>query len=251
MKIPQIIAHRGGRAWAPENTLAAFRRALESGVHGIELDVQRCASGELVVIHDEEISRTTNGFGLVRDCTLEELQRLSAGLWYDDEFGEERVPTLAAVLELLAGKCELNIELKNTPIAYPGMEDELLELLDGYPVQTLIISSFDHKLMATVHALAPHLKIALLGSAVFLDVKQTATAIGATYFHPEFDCLRPDIVEEAHLAGLKVNVWTCNDVAKWRHCVKMGVDGIITDDPEGLKDYLRPLVGASRETSAD
>jgi glycerophosphoryl diester phosphodiesterase len=245
LKIPQIIAHRGGRTWAPENTLSAFRQALALGVDGIELDVQRCASGELVVIHDEDLQRTTNGVGLIRDCTLDELKRLSAGLWYDKEFRDERVPTLAEVLELLQGKCVLNIELKNTPIEYAGIEDDLMEVIEGYPLETLIISSFDHKLMDKMHKRAPELKIALLGSAVFLDVKQSATAIGAEYFHPEFDCLRADVVEEAHDAGLKVNVWTCNDVAKWRHCVKMGVDGIVTDDPEGLKQYLAPLMTAA------
>lgn len=238
MKIPQLIAHRGGRVWAPENTLAAFRRSVELGVDGIELDVQRCASGELVVFHDEDLSRTTNGAGLIRDCSFDELRRLSAGMWFDESFADERVPLLSEVLELLQGKIELNIELKNSPIEYPDMDDDLLEVIRDYSTETLIISSFDHKLMRKLHEKAPHLKIALLGAAVFLDLKETATAVGATYFHPAFDCLRPDIVEEAHNAGLKVNVWTCNSQQEWRECLRMGVNGIVSDDPVGLKDYL-------------
>jgi glycerophosphoryl diester phosphodiesterase len=218
--------------------MIAFRKSLELGVDGIELDVQRCSTGELVVFHDEDIGRTTNGVGLVRDISLDELKRVSAGLWYDAEFREERVPLLSEVLELLDGKVTLNIELKNSPVEYPGIEDDLLEVIDGYPHETLIISSFDHKLMARVHDRAPHLKIALLGSAVFLNLKETATAIGATYFHPEFDCLRPDIVAEAHDAGLTVNVWTCNTRNQWRDLLRMQADGIITDDPEALKEYL-------------
>lgn len=238
MKTPKVIAHRGGREWAPENTIGAFVRALDFGADGIELDVQRCATGELVVFHDEDLARTTNGVGLVRDCSLDELKRLSAGLWFDKTFRDERVPTLSEVLELLQGKLTLNIELKNAPIDYPGIEEDLLSVIEGYPHETLIISSFDHKLLARVHEVAPHLKIALLGAAVFLDLKSAATAVGATYFHPAYDCLRPDIVEEAHGAGLEVNVWTCNTPTEWRECIRLGIDGIVTDDPEGLKEYL-------------
>lgn len=238
LKMPQIIAHRGGRAWAPENTLSGFRRSLELGVDGIELDVQRCASGELVVFHDEDLNRTTNSAGLVRDCSLAELRRLSAGEWYSEEFIDERVPLLSEVLDLLQGKIVLNIEVKNSPIAYRDIEEDLLEVIAGYPLESLIISSFDHKLMFSLHNQAPELAIALLAEAVFLDLKSTATAIGASYFHPSFDCLRPDIVEEAHANGLTVNVWTCNTQARWRECIRLGVDGIVTDDPQSLKEYL-------------
>src|SRR6185437_179332 len=124
--LPQVIAHRGGREWAPENTMAAFRRSLDAGVHGIELDVQRCATGELVVFHDEDLSRTTNGIGLIKDCSLAELQRLDAGSWYEKQFAGERMPLLLDVLALINGKCVLNIELKNAPIAYPDIEEDLI-----------------------------------------------------------------------------------------------------------------------------
>lgn len=245
MKIPQLIAHRGGRAWAPENTLAAFRKSVQLGVDGIELDVQRCSTGELVVFHDEELSRTTDGVGLVKDCSLDELRRLDAGGWYHRNFEGEKVPLLTEVLDLLAGNVVLNIELKNTPIEYPGMEEDLLSAIEGYPAETLIISSFDHKLMHKLHAIAPHLEIALLGAAVFVDLKATATTIGAKYFHPAYDCLRADIVEEAHAAGMRVNVWTCNTRAEWRDCIRMGVDGIVSDDPTALKEYLEHASAAA------
>jgi glycerophosphoryl diester phosphodiesterase len=206
----------------------AFRRSLELGADGIELDVQRCASGELVVFHDEDIARTTKGVGLVRDCSMDELRKVS----------DDQVPLLQDVLDLIQGKLTINIELKNTPIEYPNIEEDMMYVIENYPAETLIISSFDHKLLAKVHALAPHLQIALLGDAVFLDLKQTATAVGATYFHPSYDCLRQDIVEEAHAANLKVNVWTCNTPREWRELTRMQVDGIITDDPEGLKKWI-------------
>jgi len=217
----------------------AFHRSLEFGVDGIELDVQRCATGELIVFHDEDLGRTTNGVGLIKDCTFDELRRLNAGSWFDPLLNTVKVPLLSEVLELIAGKITLNIELKNTPVEYPGIIDELLELLVDYPNPgSLIISSFDHKLMKQFHEQAPQYKIALLAAAVFVDLKATATAIGAEYFHPAYDCFRPDVADEAHRAGLKVNVWTCNSQREWRDCLRMGVQGIITDDPEGLKAFL-------------
>lgn len=216
---------------------------------GIELDVQRCASGELIVFHDEELTRTTNGAGLVKDCTLEELRRLSAGAWFDNSFADERIPALREVLDLVAGRVILNIELKNSPVEYPCIEDDLLDAIRDYPHESLIISSFDQKLMQTLHARAPHLQIALLAGALFVDLRQSAAAIGATYFHPAYDCFRPDIAQEAKAAGLRVNVWTCNSPAEWRECIKMRVDGIVTDDPEGLKFYLAQVEGMVRKAT--
>jgi glycerophosphoryl diester phosphodiesterase len=242
VKKPKVIAHRGGREWAPENTLAAFGKSLEFGAAGIELDVQRCATGELVVIHDEDLARTTNGVGLIRDCSLGELRRLSAGTWFDKQFQTERIPLLEEVLELVCGKMIINIELKNAPIDYPDIEDDLLNVIDGYDrPETLIISSFDHKLLASVHEKAPKLNIAILGAAVFLNLGELATRLGATYFHPAFDCVRADVMTDARAAGLEVNVWTCNSQQEWRRAVKMEVDGIVTDDPEGLTEYLEKI----------
>lgn len=152
----KIIAHRGGRDWAPENTLAAFRQSLDIRVDGIELDVQRCSTGELVVFHDEDLSRTTNGVGLVAHSSLDEIKRLSAGRWFDRSYADEKVPLLQEVLDLVDGKCVLHIEIKNTPIEYEGIEEELLELLSGYVHRDkVVVSSFDHPLLARLHALIP------------------------------------------------------------------------------------------------
>lgn len=248
--LPQVIAHRGGREWAPENTMAAFRRSLDAGVHGIELDVQRCATGELVVFHDEDLSRTTNGIGLVKDCSLAELQRLDAGSWYDKQFAAERIPLLSEVLSLIDGKCVLNVELKNAPIAYPDIEEDLLEAISQYPHRDkLIISSFDHKLMIKLHEREPLIQKALLADAVLADLGATAGRMGATFYHPSFDCTREDVVAEAHDFNLRVNVWTVNERHKWRFAVRSGVDGIITDDPAGLQNYLAQSQAISARNS--
>jgi glycerophosphoryl diester phosphodiesterase len=245
LKKPTLIAHRGGREWAPENTLIAFRKSLEFGVDGIELDVHRCSSGELVVIHDEDLARTTNGAGLVKDASLAELKRLDAGKWYDKEFAGERIPTLQEVLDLIAGKVVLNIEIKNTPVDYPDIEDDLLDLIENYPNRdSLIVSSFDHQFVRRLHGKAPDLKVALLAAGLFVDLGEYAAKLGAKYYHPALDCIRGETVQEAHDAGLIVNVWTANSRREWTDAIAFGVDGIVTDDPEGLRQFLELSLGS-------
>ncbi len=239
MRKPKVFAHRGGSDWAPENTLAAFQKSLEFRVDGIELDVQRCGTGELVVFHDPDLSRTTNGVGLIKDASFEELRRLSAGLWFDEEFRSERIPLLSEVLDLIGGRAVLNIEIKNTPVEYPGIEDDLLELLADYPHRDkIIVSSFDHRIIRRLHEKAPDLTLALLADALLVDLAGYAGGIGATVWHPCIGSLCQDAVEEAHDAGLEVNAWTLNDARQWSYALRIGLDGIVTDDPLGLVNFL-------------
>jgi glycerophosphoryl diester phosphodiesterase len=248
--LPRIIAHRGGRRWAPENTMAGFRKSVDAGVDGIELDIHRCSTGELVVIHDEDVQRTTNGVGLIKDISYPELQRLSAGLWFDKEFSGERIPLLNDVLDLVAGKCVLNIEIKYSPIDYPGIDDDLIDLLSDYPDRDkLIISAFDHKVVGRMHSKVPDLSYALLADALFVDIADYARRIGATLWHPCFGSLRAAEVAEAQSAGMLVNAWTVNTTREWSTAVSMGLDGIITDDPEGLRDFLEQAAALRAATS--
>jgi glycerophosphoryl diester phosphodiesterase len=239
MKWPKVFAHRGGRKWAPENTLIAFEKSLELGCDGIELDVQRCASGELVVIHDEDLSRTTNGIGLIKDATLPELKRLSAGAWYDKEFSTERIPTLEEVLTLVSGKLIVNIEIKNAPVSYDGIEHDLIALLEGYAHKDrLIISSFDHQFMLRLHKLQTGLKLAVLADGILIDLKEYAEKLGAKCWHPCWGSLTEAAIEDAHAANLEVNAWTINEQRDWVNAAKFNLDAIITDDPVGLKALI-------------
>jgi len=241
-KLPKIFAHRGGRVWAPENTLAAFRKAVEAGCHGIELDVQRCASGELVVIHDADVSTTTDGAGLIADLTYDEIRHLSAGRKFSPRFKHERVPLLSEVLHLVDGKLTINIEVKNVPIDYPDIEDDLFALLDTYGHKDkIIISSFDHELIRCMHAMRPDFVYAFIVNGLVADIKDYAADLGARAWHPFFNTTRKDSVASAHRAGLKVNMWTLNQPAEWDKAIEMGVDGIVTDDPAGLKAHLLKL----------
>jgi glycerophosphoryl diester phosphodiesterase len=239
-RTPLIIAHRGGRKWAPENTLAAFKRSVDAHVDGVELDIHRCKTGELVVIHDETLERTTNGAGFVKDKTLKELKSLDAGSWYKPEFKDERLPLLSEVFDLVDGRCTVNVEIKDIPVAYPGIDDALIELLSHYKYpDKIIVSSFDHAILKSFHAKAPQYKIGFLDAAIPAGFGAYAHLVGATAWNPEYAALRPDAVNDAHAAGLKVYTWTVNKPEEWNNLKRMGVDGIITDDPVGAIEALR------------
>jgi glycerophosphoryl diester phosphodiesterase len=234
-QFPGIIAHRGGRDWAPENTLAAFHKSVELGVDGVEFDVHRCSSGELVVIHDDDLQRTTNGVGLVKESSLPELKRLSAGLWYDKTFREEKIPLLTEVLDVLKPGMLIDIELKNAPIGYEGIEEDLLNVIEPYRQQlNLAVSSFDHHCLRRLRALDSDIDIGVLCSANLIDIAEYAEKFKAKYYIQDYDCLLPEAVYEAKAAGLNVIVWTVNDVYRWQKLIDLGVDGICTDSPAEL-----------------
>jgi len=219
--------------------MAAFKCAVEAGCDGIELDVHRCASGELVVIHDVFLSRTTNGAGLVSDATLPELKRLSAGAWYDKEFSGEKLPTLEEVLQFVDGRAIVNVEVKMAPYEYANIEDDLLMTLSAYAhPETLIVSSFDHNFLQRLSSLDCGIDLALVAACVFLDIGSYAAKLGAKYWHPNFGVICDSSVQAAQQAGLGVNVWGISEPHEWSLAIKWGVDGIITDDPQPLLDSL-------------
>lgn len=260
----KVIAHRGGRTSVPENTLAAFRNALAIGVDGIELDVRRCATGELVVAHYSDLSEMTTSHGQIQDLSYEQIRQLdaSAGLV---EFAGERIPLLSEVLALINGKVLLNIEVKTLPDCYPGIEDDLAALLADYPAEKLLLSSFDQRLLSRLKKKLPNIKQAILMRkfahnialnmrpvslpfkakplawpySLVLDQIGYCVRRGAVAWHPSLLQVNADLVAAAHKAGLKVNVWTANSEEQWAALLAMKVDGIITDNPLGLQQFLK------------
>ncbi len=238
----KVFAHRGGRAWAPENTLAAFEKSLDAGVDGIELDVQRCATGELVVFHDHNLDRTTNGAGLIKNCSLDELLRLSAGAWFSKEFKSEKIPTLTEVLSLIDGQVVVNIEIKNTPIDYPGIDDDVIDLLSEYEhMDKIILSSFDNRLTKAMRAKRPDWQYAILLDGIPPDLIGMSDEMGARFWHPHFEGLLPDAADQAKKNGIAINAWTVNEERDWSRMLQMNIDGIITDDPAGLINFLQTV----------
>jgi glycerophosphoryl diester phosphodiesterase len=223
---PLVGGHRGNPAEQPENTLASFRSAIELGVDMIECDVHLSSDGELIVIHDHTLERTTDGSGLVRQHTLAELRELDAG-------GGERLPVLAEVCEMAReGGVGLCVEIKQIPIPYPGLEERLAaELVDlGMLEQTAVIS-FHHGAVRRLKELEPRLTTGVLEGARPLDPAGIMRAALADLYAPHFGAMDSELVEEVHEAGGAVGVWTVDDPAAIAWCKVCRPDSIFTNRP--------------------
>jgi glycerophosphoryl diester phosphodiesterase len=239
-----IIGHRGASGVAPENTLAAFRRAVEMGAQYIETDLQLSRDARLVALHDDTLQRTTNGRGPVSARTLDELKKLDAGSWFrggpgGKRFAGERIPTLEEVLAF--GRDHhigLFLEMK-TPEG-SGAERALVEAIRtaGAMDRTRVIC-FDPGVLARVRALEPLLTLGLLFSKALRDPVARAVDAGAKILLPRTDRVTAKLVAEAKRHELKVVTWTTNDRKKMRKLITLGVDGIITNYPDRLAAILR------------
>lgn len=228
-----IYAHRGASAQAPENTLEAFSLAISMGADGIELDVHLSSDGELVVIHDEKVDRTTNGTGFVKDMTLQQLKKLDASNGKETYRGA-KIPTLAEVYDLVRDtRLHVNVEIKTDQILYPDIEKKCLELEREKGMEGRIIySSFNHYTIANVLALDPKARTGLLYTSGLYQPWTYARSVGATHIHPYYpSILLPGLPEGCTENNVGINAWTINDPQIMEHCVKCGV-GIITDEPD-------------------
>ncbi len=243
---PLVFGHRGARQAAPENTLAAFRRALEMGADGIELDVMLSADGVPVVIHDFTLERTTNGYGRVEEQTLDQLRELDAGGHFAPEFRGEPIPTLAEVLDALGGALRINIELKSTSRGDNGLETRVVELVRGRSLEgSIIFSSFNPLSLWRAKRLAPEVRRGLLYSRdmpFFLRRAWAAPFLGLDAAHPEAGMVDARYMRWAQGHGYRVNVWTVNEPPAMLRLMDLGVDALITDRP----DVARSLVDARR-----
>lgn len=241
MKDLEVIAHRGFSAVAPENTMVAFRQAAEAGADGIELDVHLTKDGEVVVIHDYTVKRTTDGTGWVRELTLEELRRLDAGSWFGEAFRGEKIPTLDEVLRWVADRdLSINIELKNLKFPEPGLEEAVAERIVRYGrAERTIISSFHHASLQQMKEWLPQLDTAILYMANLVEPWVYTRGAKATSMHPYSPTVTAETVNGCRKAGLPLRPFTVNKVKEMRRLIRLGVDGIITDQVERLRDVLR------------
>ena len=228
-----IEAHRGARAEAPENTLAAFQRALDLKAPSIELDIHPAADGTLMVIHDDTLDRTTDGTGPVAALVLRDLRKLDAGAKFQAGFAGERIPTLNEAMGRVAPTSTLlNIEIKRPP---PGMRvaEGVVQLLRHYgKAERYVVSSFDADALLAVRRLAPEVKLALIGEAP--AVLARARELRLPWIHCSHPSLTVELVRQAHADGIRVGVWTVNDTEQVRHWAANGVDRIITDNPRAM-----------------
>ena len=239
---PLIIAHRGASGEAPENTMAAFKLAVEQGCDGIELDVHLSNDGQLIVIHDENIKRTTNGEGLVGEMTVAQLKRYDAGSWFSDKFKGEKIPLLEEVFEMVPKEIFINVEIKNIPSYYEGIEEKLLDLLIQFDrIEQVIVSSFDHQCLFRLKKRNRYIKIGLLYTENAVDHAGLAKLFGfpVESLHPDNKAIRKKDVQRAVDSGLKVFPWTVNSKINMKRMIDYGVSGIITNFPARLRQLIK------------
>lgn len=236
-----VYAHRGASGYAPENTMAAFRKAVELGSDGIECDVQMTKDGWLVVCHDETVDRTTNGKGFIKDMKLADIRKLDAGSWFGREFRNERIPFFSELLELVKKKrLLLNIEIKSGIILYPGIEEKVMEKVIAFGLQDkVIISSFNHYSVNTVKQIAPGVKTGILYMEGLFEPWNYMKAVGCECAHPFYMALKPEIAMELKKRGFIINVFTVDDPNHAKNLGEMGVDGIITNYPDRILKVLK------------
>ncbi len=233
---PRVIAHRGFSDRAPENTLAAFRQALEVGADMIELDVHLSKDGEIVVIHDADLSRTTNGKGQVRDLTLAQLKKLDAGTSFSVDFAGALIPTLTEVLELVAGRMLLNIEIKVTGEIRGGVTEKVLTLIGEKRLgNQVIISSFDPRALLHSREIDPGVRTASIYNEALHRQKgpvEIMEEVGSVAFNLDHDEVTADIVAESHARGRPVAVYTVDERSRMRSLIASGIDALFTDRPD-------------------
>lgn len=228
------IAHRGASGTAPEHTRPAFQRALDLGVDMIELDVHLSGDGELVVIHDDDLQRTTNGAGPVRDRSLAALRTFDAGGWYGPQFAGEPILCLDEVMDIVGARARLNVEVKAPERDWPSLATKLIETLRRHGrLETTIISCFEPGALVLIHQQDATAPLGLLWQRTDFEAAwDWAHRLGAASIHPHWMLVSADVVHAAHTRGLRVIVWTVNEIPMMCELIHAGVDGIISDHPE-------------------
>jgi glycerophosphoryl diester phosphodiesterase len=240
--MPLIIAHRGDSANAPENTLAAFRLALENGADGIELDVMLSADQKLVVIHDDTLDRTSNGIGQVGNTSFDTLRELDAGSWFSPKFKGEPIPLLDEVFAELGGKFLINVELKNYKTPNDPLPELVVALIKRHGLSDgVLLSSFNGRNLPRAKFLAPEIRTGLLTLPGLLGLPMRGflgRRFGADDLHPHYRDVSARLVHSRHALGQKVNVWTVDAPDDLRRMQSFGVDMIICNDPAHARQIL-------------
>ncbi|MDN4608357.1 glycerophosphodiester phosphodiesterase [Sporosarcina highlanderae] len=228
------IAHRGASGFAPENTRSAFQKGVELQADYLECDVHLSKDGELIIMHDDNIDRTTDGNGFIKDYTLAELRQFDAGITFSEEFQGESIMTLNELLDEFFDKIGLLIELKN-PANYPGIEESIVSLLRNYEdLSSIIVQSFDVESMKKMHSLLPELEVAVLvrpAESLLSEKKLDELTSFASYVNFNVSFINKRMVNKVQQRGSKVLVWSKNDKKLVSKAHKYGVDGIISDYP--------------------
>jgi glycerophosphoryl diester phosphodiesterase len=228
-----IIGHRGASGYKPENTLLSFKKAISLNADMIEMDIFKCKTGELVIIHDNSVDRTTNGKGYIRDLTFKELRILDAGKG-------EKIPTLPEVLDLVNNKIKINLELKGEGTAGPVYELIRKYVEEkGWSYNDFFISSFNHRLLQEFIKLIPNnaaIKICPLIYGIPIDLSQFTVNLKAYSINVSADFIDKKFIDDAHTQGMKVFVYVVNNPDEAMKLKSLGIDGIFTDFPDMFRN---------------
>jgi glycerophosphoryl diester phosphodiesterase len=223
-----VTSHRGAGSLEPENTLRAIRRAIALGVDQIEIDVQLTKDGQLILMHDPTVDRTTNGSGKIAELTCAEIRQLDAG-------SGERIPTLDEALVLLNGKVILQIELKGV-----GTATSVVRAVEAARQEDqVVLTSFMHQELKDAHRLNPRLQLGALWGRLPVDVMQQTKQLAAEALHIWHEFVDQHFVTEAHAQGLLVRAWNTSKEEDMRRLINLGVDAIGSDRPDVLLDVCR------------
>jgi glycerophosphoryl diester phosphodiesterase len=242
--VPPVIAHRGACLRAPENTLAAFRRAAELGADGIELDAKLTRDGQVVILHDATLDRTTDGQGPLQGYSLAEIRKLDAGSGFSQEFAGERIPSLDEVFAELGRKLLINVEMTNYTTPRDELPRRVVDLVRHHGLESrVLLSSFNPFALRAARAAAPELPLGFLfgmGQAKWMGVLFRLIAPHVSY-HLHDPLVHETSARRAHRAGRKLIPWTVNDPARLRWLFRHEVDAIITDAPDMALEVRRDV----------
>lgn len=235
------FAHRGFSRKYPENTILAFEKAIEVKSDGIEFDVQLTKDGQVVIIHDETIDRTSNGSGRVCDYTYNELLKYDFSDKYVGEFGKMKIPLLREYFELVKNTNIItNIELKNSVYDYENLEQKVYDIVVEYNLrEKVIISSFNHESMIRMKNIDSSIACGLLADCWMIEPGTYTKMHGMECYHPAGYCLTKEKVDTIHEQGVLVNVWLGKEPMDYKELIDMGVDILISNDPDLVRELIK------------
>lgn len=235
----KIFAHRGASAQFPENTLLAFEAASKLAIEGVELDVQRTKDGVLVVNHDEKIHRTSNGSGYLLDHTFEQLRQLDFGSWKGEQFAGTQIPTLEEVLRIFLHTHHIiNIELKTDKLAYVGIEDEVIALVESLNMSDRVMySSFDHLMVEKLLKKAPTVETAALFENVLIHLHEYGENLGTNALHVSMVAAKRGVMAPSIEKGSHFRVYTVNKQSDYDEMERLGAEAIFTDYAEQMLEH--------------
>jgi glycerophosphoryl diester phosphodiesterase len=241
---PLVIAHRGASAYAPENTVAAFIKAVEMKADAVELDAKLLKDGTIIILHDATLDRTTNGTGSIYRYSYDEIKELDAGSHFSIQFLNECIPTLESIFEVIGGDILINVELTNYGKPWDRLPFEVIQLVRRYQLQKkVLLSSFNPWALIAAKSFDPGIPRALLvhpGEVKILRVLLKKVVDHMAY-HPHQSLVSKRMMVDERKNKRMVNVWTVNDRTKMMDLLRLGVDGLITDFPDIANDVLHEM----------